>query len=528
MVVATFGRSEAIMPTLESIAAQTLRDFEVLVVADGVAEPGLAEVVERFDERFVLHETHARSGSQSGPNNFATALASGAYVAFLGHDDLWFPDHLADLAAAFEANPRADFAVGGCLFLGPPGAEDELTWVSGLFEGDDPAIAYEHFFPPSSLAHRRTLPAAVGPWPAPGERPMPVDSAFEVAAVEAGCRFVSTGRISTVKFISSARYLSYLTESDEEQREWLALSGHPEALTARVAERLEVARARGNVMNVRHPRWEGYDVRDSISYNQEGRGITVRTPEPLGTEPVWLPCGEEVRAFDWYLPTGPQGGRSRWSGPSPSPRLAVPLSHPEGAVVRIHLGPDSADVTTVEWDGVAVEHREGAGPYGRYVEVSGVLRERVSSVLRLHAEQVVDPTGSLPRRGVRLLGVEVVAGRDSDGAVCALAAAALDALRLGEQLVRAEEMVDVATGQAEENEDLRAQAAGLHEELKATRLYVDDLTSGIERDSELTQEHIRNLMAMLADRDARLAAAEEQVLRLRGRVRRLRGRLGER
>jgi glycosyltransferase involved in cell wall biosynthesis len=168
VIVATFGRGAAIAPTLRSIAAQTYRDFEVLVVSDGPAAAQLVETVAGFDERFVLLETAVRSTSQSGPNNHGTARAQGRWVAFLGHDDLWAPRHLADLAQRFEERPDAHFVVGGCLFLGPPGGEDERTWFSGLFDGDDPAIATEHFFPPSSLAHVRELPPEVGGWPAPG------------------------------------------------------------------------------------------------------------------------------------------------------------------------------------------------------------------------------------------------------------------------------------------------------------------------------------------------------------------------
>ena len=33
-------------------------------------------------------------GEQSGPNNVGIARATAAYIAFLNHDDIWFPDHL--------------------------------------------------------------------------------------------------------------------------------------------------------------------------------------------------------------------------------------------------------------------------------------------------------------------------------------------------------------------------------------------------------------------------------------------------
>lgn len=516
VVVATYGRGRAIAPTLASIARQSLTDLEVLVVSDGPAHDGLADTVASFDDRFRLHETATRSGSQSGPNNLGTELARGRWLAFLGHDDLWLPHHLADLAGTGRTNPQAHFAVAGCLFLGPSGAEDELTWVSGLFEGDDPAVALEHFFPPSSLAHRRDLPVEVGGWPAPGERPLPVDSAFEVAAARAGCRFVSTGRVSVVKFISSVRYLSYLTDSDVEQGEWLAEMDEPAGMARRVDRHVSVARELGAVMNVRHPNHEGFDVHAAIAAAADVRGLTVARPLPW-EGPVWFGCGEEGRGWDWQLPLGPPLLRSRWSGPSPTPKLALPVFRAGEVLVRLHLGSDSAPVLGVDVDGVARPHDQGPGPFGAVVEFRTALRESVSSVATLRTELTGDPA-----RGVRLFGVEVHepsggAGL-APGAAAALAGAtgtALDAVETARELgARLAGLEAEHLAAREELERLRAERV-------LTSQHVDNLTDVID--------HLRECLALdraqCAELGAALAQEQQQVHELRRRVRRLRARL---
>ena len=160
VVVATYDRGPLVEATLASVAQQSLADIEVLVASDGPAAPGLARTVAQFGERFRLVETERRSGSQCTPNNFAWSIARGRFIAYLGHDDIWLPGHLAALRDAFEQRPHSDFAASGCLLLGPPGAGSGSAWVTGLFDPDDRWMPLAHFFPrpPSLIAapFRRT------------------------------------------------------------------------------------------------------------------------------------------------------------------------------------------------------------------------------------------------------------------------------------------------------------------------------------------------------------------------------------
>ena len=93
--------------TLQSIAAQTSRDFETVIV-DDCSPVEIAALVESIDGlsglRIIRNATnigHARS------RNAGIHEASGELIAFCDHDDLWLPDKLRRQIETFEANPDA-------------------------------------------------------------------------------------------------------------------------------------------------------------------------------------------------------------------------------------------------------------------------------------------------------------------------------------------------------------------------------------------------------------------------------------
>jgi len=87
---------------------------------------------------------------------------------------------------------------------------------------DGAEAPFQHFFPPSSISHRRDVTTRIGDWRDPRVLKEPVDCEFLLRAAHAGLRFASTGKITAHKFAASHRYLSYLRVSSNEQREFLA------------------------------------------------------------------------------------------------------------------------------------------------------------------------------------------------------------------------------------------------------------------------------------------------------------------
>jgi hypothetical protein len=106
VIIATYNRSEVLRQTVESVRWQTLPDWELLVVGDGCTDD-TAPVMATFDDPRVRFMNIEHQGEQTAASNHGFALSRGRYVAFLNHDDIWFPDHL-ERAVAFIEETGAD------------------------------------------------------------------------------------------------------------------------------------------------------------------------------------------------------------------------------------------------------------------------------------------------------------------------------------------------------------------------------------------------------------------------------------
>lgn len=105
--------------TLESVAAQIYRDFELILVDDRspIDIAPLVESVQGLPKtRVVRNETnigHAES------RNVGVREAAGELIAFLDHDDIWLPDKLQRQVDTLDANPDAAAVFCDCEVFGP-------------------------------------------------------------------------------------------------------------------------------------------------------------------------------------------------------------------------------------------------------------------------------------------------------------------------------------------------------------------------------------------------------------------------
>ena len=102
-----------ILRALQSVAAQTHTDWEIIVVEDG-SHDGTDSIVAAFAATCVQRVVYRNMGANSGVGavrNRLLELASGEVLAFLDPYDRWKTTHLE--AAAASIRPGADLVVSG-------------------------------------------------------------------------------------------------------------------------------------------------------------------------------------------------------------------------------------------------------------------------------------------------------------------------------------------------------------------------------------------------------------------------------
>lgn len=102
---------------VESILAQTYRDFEILLVDDGSPDncPTLCDEWARKDNR--IKALHKPNGGLSDARNFGLEHAQGDYVVFVDSDDFWVNnDCLEQLMNIVNAHPDCDFIGFNCSY----------------------------------------------------------------------------------------------------------------------------------------------------------------------------------------------------------------------------------------------------------------------------------------------------------------------------------------------------------------------------------------------------------------------------
>jgi glycosyltransferase involved in cell wall biosynthesis len=144
VLVTSYNREAYIADALESVLAQTMTDFELIVSDDASTDRtvAIARSFERRDSR-VRVLVNDRNLGQFENRRHAASLACGRYLKYHDSDDVMYRHCLATMVEALEAEPRAGFALSGSHYW--PGGPCPMLLT--------PKLAYEREFLGSGLFH---------------------------------------------------------------------------------------------------------------------------------------------------------------------------------------------------------------------------------------------------------------------------------------------------------------------------------------------------------------------------------------
>lgn len=182
VIIATYKRPHLIRRALDSVAAQTLRPAEIIIVDDCSGDDTQAvvhswSVRNDVPVRFVAMESNRGAGAA---RNRAMAVARGEYVAFLDSDDEYLPHALEQLVEPLLHFPAAVLSFADARIVEAGGETDQLlmsralpmdaclpTAHEGLFQMKDPVetLLLTSMIPTCAAIFRRDAALRAGMMP---------------------------------------------------------------------------------------------------------------------------------------------------------------------------------------------------------------------------------------------------------------------------------------------------------------------------------------------------------------------------
>lgn len=119
VIVPVYNRIDEVDDLLASLARQTVKNFEVLIVEDGSTAPA-RETVEKYSGNLDLHYFYKSNEGRSIARNYGMESASGRYFIFFDSDCVIPPDYFATISARLDENPLDCFG-------GPDAAHESFS-----------------------------------------------------------------------------------------------------------------------------------------------------------------------------------------------------------------------------------------------------------------------------------------------------------------------------------------------------------------------------------------------------------------
>jgi glycosyltransferase involved in cell wall biosynthesis len=167
VIVCTYNHAHFLPDALGSAAAQTFREFEIVVVDDGSTDetPSVIRSFEPAFDRFV-HVWRQHGGINSA-RTLGVETARGAYLAFLDSDDVWAPTYLESMLDVWSRSPVAELVACDAVVARDGVAirrlfPDAAPAVCGPIREAQDVFAFFRLVAPSAMVFTRSLFERVG------------------------------------------------------------------------------------------------------------------------------------------------------------------------------------------------------------------------------------------------------------------------------------------------------------------------------------------------------------------------------
>ena len=103
IIVPVYNRPGEIKELLDSLSAQTVKPFELLIIEDGSKER-CDHLLGHYRSFFTIHYYYKDNSGRSDTRNYGMARATGDYMLFFDSDVILPPTYFENLERAMESN----------------------------------------------------------------------------------------------------------------------------------------------------------------------------------------------------------------------------------------------------------------------------------------------------------------------------------------------------------------------------------------------------------------------------------------
>ena len=173
-----------IAKTIRSVVAQTIQDWEMIIVENGSSDDGpqQVEIIARAEPRIRLIRAPGTSRGPGAPRNLGLGQSTGDWVLFLDADDLIEPDYFQEALEVARSSPEADLIAGGWREFTKSPADASHEHIPSTFGFDRDMLLAKSVAIAPWILHaaiiRKSILTSRNPWPEEFDRYADEDTAF--------------------------------------------------------------------------------------------------------------------------------------------------------------------------------------------------------------------------------------------------------------------------------------------------------------------------------------------------------------
>jgi glycosyltransferase involved in cell wall biosynthesis len=154
VIIPTYDSADLVVQAIDSVLAQTVSDYEIIVVDDGSTD-NTREVIGAYEER--VKYVYQKNSHISAARNHGFRASTGKYLAQLDADDLWLPEKLEKQLALFRKYPDAGMVYCDSYICNYGGEHRRDQVYSKLYVPQPSGYVFEYFFKTNPLCTSSAL-----------------------------------------------------------------------------------------------------------------------------------------------------------------------------------------------------------------------------------------------------------------------------------------------------------------------------------------------------------------------------------